>query len=220
MNRIAGVGLGSVLILLELEVIAQIVELDVTVDDEPFGEILQPGNTQAEMSFGVGDGQLRASLLLAVFGYVFSCKNVTMLAFEGAEEVERPPPPRALAIATSLVSLRRRDAQDARKLGLVLVLHRVWIRIATHAQRGHKSSLYMQLRHTELKDCSLWLRNYRGDAIEITQKTDTLDKRPERRLRLEDVNPFELGPAHRCGSSPPEIPPSMCSLRQVRPSSP
>ena len=66
-----------------------------------------------------------------------------MLALEGAEELERSPPPRALAIGTSLVSLRRRNAQDRRKFGLVLVLQPVWIRIATHAQRGHKSSVYL-----------------------------------------------------------------------------
>ena len=44
MDRIAGVGLGSVAVILELGVIASIVELNVTVDDETLGEILQPGN--------------------------------------------------------------------------------------------------------------------------------------------------------------------------------
>jgi len=42
--------------------------------------------------------------------------------------------------------------------------------------------LYMPLRPTELKDCSLWLRNYRDGTIEITQKTDIRGNRPERRL--------------------------------------
>src|SRR5262245_57843378 len=136
MDREAGVGLGSVLVLLELEIIAQIVELDVTVDDKPLGEILQPRHAQAEMPFRVGDGQLLARLLLAVFGHVFARENVAVLASERAEEVDRSAPPGALAIGTSLVSWRRRHAQDARKLGFVLVLHRVWIQIATHAQRG------------------------------------------------------------------------------------
>ena len=47
----------------------------------------------------------------------------------------------------------------------------------------------MQLRHTELKDCSLWLRNYKDAAIEITQKTDIQAKgRVRPQLSLMSVN--------------------------------
>ena len=46
-----------------------------------------------------------------------------MLALEGAEELKRSAPPDALAVGTSFIGLRRRNAQETRKLAFVLVLH-------------------------------------------------------------------------------------------------
>jgi hypothetical protein len=42
MDRIAGVGLGPILIFLDLEVVTQIVDVHIPVDDQPSCEILQP----------------------------------------------------------------------------------------------------------------------------------------------------------------------------------
>src|SRR5262249_35670921 len=80
---------------------------------------------------------------------------------EAAEEIERPPPPCALAVCASFVGLRGRNVQDAPKFALVFVLHRAWIRLSTHAQpnttRTQRVAL-MQRSSVELKNCSLWLR--------------------------------------------------------------
>ena len=128
--------LGSVpnSVVLDLEVLAQIVEVDITVDHQPFGDILQPRHPQPEVTLGIGDGQLLASLLLAIFGDIFPRERIAVLAPEGAEELEGSAPPRALAVGATFIGLRGRDIQDARKFAFVFVLHRAWIRLPTHAQ--------------------------------------------------------------------------------------
>jgi hypothetical protein len=63
-----------------------------------------------------------------------------MLASEGTEELESSPPPRTLASGTSLIRLRGRYVQDARKFNLGFVLHRAWIQLPTHAQPNNANT--------------------------------------------------------------------------------
>jgi hypothetical protein len=132
-DRVAGVGLGTEIAVLNLEVVPEIVYVDITDDHQTFGYILQPRHPQPEVPLGVGDGQLFPGLLLAILGDIFARERVAMFALEGAEELEGSAPPRALAVGASFIGLRRCDAQDARKFALVIVLHRAWIRLPTHA---------------------------------------------------------------------------------------
>src|SRR5262249_21856502 len=124
-NRVAGIGLRPVLVFLDLEVVAQIVDFDVSVDHQAFGEVLQPRYPQAEVALRIGDRQLISSLPTAMLGDVLAREGIAVLAPEGAEELQGSPPPAALASRASLVGLRWRHVQDARKF--TLVLHRPWI---------------------------------------------------------------------------------------------
>ena len=76
------------------------------------------------MPLGIGDGQLLPSLLLAIFGDVLAREDIAPLAPEGSEQLERFSPPSAFAFCISFVGLWGRHVQDARKLALVLLLHR------------------------------------------------------------------------------------------------
>ena len=61
-DRVAGVGLGTVLVLFEFKVLTQIVEFDVTVYDEALGHVLQTRHPQSEVPFGVrGPGAPRVT---------------------------------------------------------------------------------------------------------------------------------------------------------------
>ena len=111
------------IVVLDLGVVAQIVYVDITVDDQALREVVQPRHPQSKVPLGVGDGQLFPSFLLAIFGDIFSGEDIAVLALEGAEELKRSPPPRALAVSTAFIGLRWRNVQDARKFALVLVLH-------------------------------------------------------------------------------------------------
>ena len=97
-DRVAGVGLGPEFLGLDLEVLPQVIDLDVTVDHQALGHILQTRYPQPEMTLGVGDRQLLSSLLLAIFGDIFARERIAMLAPEGAEELKGSAPPRALAV--------------------------------------------------------------------------------------------------------------------------
>src|SRR3954451_3312656 len=119
----AGVPFGVVVVLLAL-VLAEIVELDVTVDHQPSGHISQPRHAQPEVPLGVGDRQLFASLLLLIFGDVFAREGMALLAAEGAKQLKGSSPPGALAVCTALVGLWRRHVQDARQFVHVIVAHR------------------------------------------------------------------------------------------------
>jgi hypothetical protein len=161
-NRVSGVGLSSVFVFLELEVIAQIIEFDVPVDDQASREIVQPRHPQSEVPLWVRNGQFLARLPLAKFGNVFPREGFAVLALKTAEEFDGSPPPRALAASTPVIGLRRRKVQDARKFAIVFMLHRAWFRLTTHAHLNDANTrlqLYMQRSGAELKDCSLWLRN-------------------------------------------------------------
>ena len=160
--------LGSVpnSLVLDLEVLAQIVYVDITVDHQPFGDILQPRHPQPEVTLGVGDGQLLPSLLLAIFGDIFPRERIAVLAPEGAEELEGSAPPRALAVGASFIGLRGRDIQDARKFASRACASPCMdpaTDARTTKRRERKSPIYMQRSCTELKNCSIWLRNPIGD---------------------------------------------------------
>jgi putative transposase len=160
-DRVAGVGIDTELVL-DLEVLAQVVDVDITVNHQPFGDIFQPRHPQPKMTLGIGDRQLLARLLLAIFGDIFTRERIAVLAPEGDEQLERPAPPRALAVGAAFIGLRRRDIQDARKFTLVLVLHRAWIRLTdarTTKRRERKSPICMPRSCIELKNCSLCLSN-------------------------------------------------------------
>ena len=109
------------------------------------------------MPLGVGDGEPFPGFLLAVFGDIFPREDVAVLAPEGAEELERPAPPRALAVGSSFIGSRRRNVQDARKLALVLVLHLHGSNCGcTHNQSdANGTATYMQRSCTELKNSSI-----------------------------------------------------------------
>src|SRR5262245_45814267 len=102
------------------------------------------------MPLGVGDGQLCSGFLLAILSDIFPRKNIAVFAPEGAEELKGSPPPGALAVGTTLIGLRRRHVQDARKsaLGLVLHLHRS-IYQCTHNRttRTQIADLYAAVMH-------------------------------------------------------------------------
>jgi hypothetical protein len=148
-------------VVLDVKVIAQVAYVDITIDHQALGEILQPRHPEAKVPLGIGDGELLPSLLLAIFRDVFARKGMALLAPEGSKELESSPPPRALAVGAAFVGLRRRDVQDARKFAHVIVLHRALIRRATQAQQTTqtRTPIYMQRSRTELKNCSIWLRN-------------------------------------------------------------
>ena len=76
------------------------------------------------MPLRIGDRELLASFLLAIFGDIFARECIAVLVPEGAEELEGSAPPRALAVGASFIDLRGRDVQDAREFALVFVLHR------------------------------------------------------------------------------------------------
>lgn len=161
-DRVSGVGLSSVFVFLELEVIAQIIEFDVPVDNQASREIVQSRHPQSEVPLRVRNGQFLARLPLAKFGNVFPRESFAVLALKTSEEFDGSPPPRALAASTPVIGLRRRKVQDARKFAIVFMLHRAWFRLTTHAHlddANTKLQHYMQRSGAELKDCSLWLRN-------------------------------------------------------------
>jgi hypothetical protein len=120
--------------------------------------------TQSEVPLRVGDRQLLSRLAVAVLGDGLPREGIAVLAPECAEEIERSPPPCALAVRSTLVGLRRRNVQDARKLALVFVLHRAWIRPPTHAQanrRTRNASLLCSAHPPNSRNCLLCLRNLR-----------------------------------------------------------
>ena len=133
-DRVAGIGIGAVLVVPDLEVVAKIVYVDIAIDHQALGEILQPRHPQPKMPLGVGDRQFLSSFLLAIFGDIFPREGIGVPAPEGAEKLEGSAPPRAPALGTPFIGLRGRNVQDARKFALVFVLHRAWIRLPTHAQ--------------------------------------------------------------------------------------
>ena len=150
MDRVAGVGFGTEILVLDLEVLAQIVDVDITVDHQALGDIFQPRHPQPEVTLGVGDGQLLSGLLLAIFGDIFAREGIALLAPEGAEELNGSAPPRALAVGATFIGLRGRDIQDARKFAFVLMLHRAWIRLPTPAHpttRTQIADLYAATVH-------------------------------------------------------------------------
>ena len=55
-DGVAGVGRATVVVFLDFEVIAQIIEFDVTVNHQAFGEVVQPRHPKSEVPLGVGDG--------------------------------------------------------------------------------------------------------------------------------------------------------------------
>jgi hypothetical protein len=103
---------------------------------------------------------------LRILGDIFAREHIAVLVVERAEEFKCSAPPRALAVGASFVRLLGRNVQDARKFVFVLLRHRAWIRLSTHATtkgREYKSPIYMQRLRSELKNCSIWLRNSMRD---------------------------------------------------------
>jgi len=93
MDRVAGVGLGPEVAVLDLEVVSDVAYVDITVDHQAFGEILQPRHAEPEVPLGVGDRQLHTSFLLAIFRNIFPREGTAVLAAIGAEEIEGSAPP-------------------------------------------------------------------------------------------------------------------------------
>jgi hypothetical protein len=82
--------LGAVLVVLDLKVVAEIIEyLDVTFDRRHLGEIVQPRHAQPEVPLRVGDGQFVARVSVTVFGDIVTRERIAVLAPECAEEIER-----------------------------------------------------------------------------------------------------------------------------------
>ena len=130
-DRIPGVGFGAIVVL-GLTVVAEIVEFDIPIDDQPLGRILQPRYPQAEVPLRIGDRQLLASLVFAEFGDVFPGEGIPVVAPERSEQLERSAPPGTPAVGAAFIGFRGRDIQDAREFALVL--HWPEIRLATRAQ--------------------------------------------------------------------------------------
>ena len=55
----------------QVEVVAEIIELDVAIDHQAFGHVLQSGHAQPEVPLRIGDRKLLARLLLAVLRDIF-----------------------------------------------------------------------------------------------------------------------------------------------------
>ena len=100
-------------------------------------------------------------------------KHRAALAAKGAEELEGSAPPCALVVCASFIRLRGHNVQDARKFSLVLLFHRAWSdNQRTHNQRRERdAATYMQRSWTELKNCSIWLRNSIGDVRLESEKS-------------------------------------------------
>ena len=60
--------LGAVLVVLDLKVVAEIIDLGVAFDGQAFEEIVQPRHAQPEVPLRVGDGQFVARVSVTVFG--------------------------------------------------------------------------------------------------------------------------------------------------------
>ena len=161
-DRVAGVGLASELVVPNLEVFAQIVDINVTVDNQALCQVIQPRHPQRQVTLGVGDRQLLSSLLLAIFGDIFPREDITVLAMEGTDKLERSAPPPTLAIGISFISSGQRNVQDARKFAIVLVFHRAnpITDARTTDDANAKSTNYMQRSGPELKNCSIGCATY------------------------------------------------------------
>ena len=104
-----------------------------------------------------------------------------MLAPEGAEELKGPAPPRTLAVYASVIGLRRRHVQGARKFALVLVLHRREFRLPTHAQPNDAtqtaSSYAVVMRRTQ--GLFGWLSNLFGAIAGAVVGADRRHRLPD-----------------------------------------
>src|SRR5262245_59649576 len=55
-DRVAGVGLDAVFVFFALKVVAEIVDLDVTINHKALGHVLEPRHPQSKVALRVGDG--------------------------------------------------------------------------------------------------------------------------------------------------------------------
>ena len=96
---------------LALEVIAQIIEFDVTVNHfKPFAKSSNRDTRNPRCRSGSVTGSCSRALLLAIFGDVFPCESVAVLALEGvSNSVIARRHHEQLAVSTSVIGVWRRN---------------------------------------------------------------------------------------------------------------